>query len=142
MLARPLIEASGVGEERKITPGVILSGAKDRVGGRSEPRASLACPERSFAPLRMTSELPPPPQPHAPRPHENRRRLEPENPPPPRRELGRRHPHQRASRNIAQPVLVVVDPRPADRGSHAVEPDRGPGTVDVVGEGGGDGECQ
>ncbi len=33
---------------------VILSGAKDRVGGTSERPASFACPGRSFAPLRMT----------------------------------------------------------------------------------------
>jgi protein-disulfide isomerase len=33
---------------------VILSGAKDRVGGTSERPALLACPGRSFAPLRMT----------------------------------------------------------------------------------------
>src|SRR6266446_6307092 len=33
---------------------VILSEAKDRVGGTSEARASLACSRRSFAPLRMT----------------------------------------------------------------------------------------
>jgi protein-disulfide isomerase len=32
---------------------VILSGAKDRVGGTSEHPASLACPGRSLAPLRM-----------------------------------------------------------------------------------------
>jgi protein-disulfide isomerase len=36
---------------------VILSGAKDRVGGTSEPRASLAFLTRSFAPLRMTAAL-------------------------------------------------------------------------------------
>ena len=35
-------------------PSVILSGAKDRVGDASELRPSLACPSRSFAPLRMT----------------------------------------------------------------------------------------
>src|SRR5438477_78611 len=39
------------------TQPVILSGAKDRVGGASERRASLACLERSFAPLRMTPVL-------------------------------------------------------------------------------------
>ena len=33
---------------------VILSGAKDRVGGAGEGRGSLACVGRSFAPLRMT----------------------------------------------------------------------------------------
>src|SRR3954465_15695909 len=38
-------------------PAVILSGAKDRVGGARDPRASLACIGRSFAPLRMTWAL-------------------------------------------------------------------------------------
>src|SRR6266446_323620 len=39
---------------RKPSLGVILSEAKDRVGGTSEVPASLACPSRSFASLRMT----------------------------------------------------------------------------------------
>jgi len=37
--------------------GVILSGAKDRVGGASEPRASHAFLNRSFASLRMTPRI-------------------------------------------------------------------------------------
>jgi lipid-binding SYLF domain-containing protein len=40
-----------------MTCGVILSGAKVRVIGTSEPRASLVCVGRSFAPLRMTYVL-------------------------------------------------------------------------------------
>lgn len=36
---------------------VILSGAKDRAGGRSEPRAPLSCVRRSFAALRTTGGI-------------------------------------------------------------------------------------
>src|SRR5207253_8928912 len=45
--------AGGAGVVWRAGVQVILSEAKDRVGGGSEPRASLACFSRSFAP-RMT----------------------------------------------------------------------------------------